>query len=224
MARVFIPDVVPLYLAADLGYYFTTYNHPSAILANKVIEELSTHTASPLIGEKKFIYIYYITIINTLYEMFGGTFPEFFKLSQSTYLANDHLETPKETPILKYIESLFTLREHAKYVSHFLNSLLPSEKRPSVFIYLQMTNNFTAIYSANNRLGSLYNDTYICITNDYSQADIVITDTLERATHSKNVFYLDSIENMESWQSLNLLIQSVYDHKFKTMSMYNLYP
>ena len=73
-----------------------------------------------------------------------------------------------------------------------------------------MSKDFTARFYIEKKLGSFFNTDQIEITDDYSLSDIIVTDTLERNTVSKHIFYLDSVSNNSNWEELLYLIQRVY--------------
>ncbi|MCX4169268.1 MULTISPECIES: hypothetical protein [Enterococcus] len=101
-------------------------------------------------------------------------------------------------------------KSHNYLLVSLLHVLFISELKTEIKIYLRMSKDFMAGFFIERRLKGLFNENQIIITEDYSVADIVVTDTLERAICDKKVFYLDSISNMDSWRKLLSLIQHSY--------------
>ena len=99
---------------------------------------------------------------------------------------------------------------HLELLSQLLYTLSVSEKKVQVRIYLQIIKDFYANYFIKTRLSSLYNTNAISITEDFTNVDIIITDSFEKATSNQDIFYLDSIENEESWHELTEFIQQKY--------------
>lgn len=105
---------------------------------------------------------------------------------------------------------VFPPSTHLELLSQLLYTLSVSEKKVQVRIYLQIIKDFYASYFIKTRLSSLYNTNAISITEDFTNADIIITDSFEKATSNQDIFYLDSIENEESWHELTEFIQQKY--------------
>ena len=77
-----------------------------------------------------------------------------------------------------------------------------------------MNKNFMAIHALKSRLGAIFNSENIYITEDYSKADIVVTDSLEKSTtEDKLIFYFDSLNNDDAWEHLLMLIRKRYMKK-----------
>ena len=97
--------------------------------------------------------------------------------------------------------------------------LLFLKKKPCLTIYLQIIKDFSTDYFIKNRLSALYNQQAICIIDDEAAADLIVTDTYEKALSNKTIFYLDSIENEESWYELTELIQQMYREKLRSTTL-----
>lgn len=77
-----------------------------------------------------------------------------------------------------------------------------------------MNKDFIATYVIKNRLKALFNSENIFVTDDYSAADIVVTDSLEESTTEEiQIFYFDSLNNDEAWEHLLNLIRKLYMKK-----------
>ena len=53
----------------------------------------------------------------------------------------------------------------------------------------------------------IFNPDHLIFTNNYSEADIVITDSFERKRENQTLFYLDTINNKHRWSDLIKTIQ-----------------
>ncbi|KMT62179.1 hypothetical protein X559_1476 [Paenilisteria newyorkensis] len=183
------------------------------MLSKEIYTRFSTLTSLVLSKEKEYMYIYYLSLIISSYNLIGNAFLSFVEL----YIPKLVIYLPKKDAMADAIrETLSPIiddESHLELICNLLHSLLHSERSPKIKIYLQMTKDFTAIYVIKNRLSSLYNNINISVTSDYSKADIIVTDTLEKAKPDKHVFYLDSTRNMERWAELTTIIQDKFREK-----------
>lgn len=210
LARIFISDIIPRAKKANLGRAFFKQDHPECLQSKAIYNKITSLLKEPLTEEKKYLYIYYITLFNALYRLIGDHLLAFIAL----YIPNPnfYLQTDNSyfTSIKTSIAPLLTDDNQLTFLSNVLYFLTISEKKSQLKIYLQMTKDFTAIYFVKNQLSALYNAANIFITDDYAQADIIVTDTLEQSTNNKEIFYLDSIGNTKSWNELTTLILQKY--------------
>lgn len=76
-----------------------------------------------------------------------------------------------------------------------------------------MSKVFTAVYVIENRIQTIFNSDNIIFTNNFYEADIVITDTFEKKSTDQILFYLDSINSSDRWVDLISLIQQKFLEK-----------
>lgn len=217
-ARIFIPGIIQNHNRAQLGKKFSATNHPICQLSNAILDHFLAASELSLSLEKRYMYTYYITLFNILYFLVDKKFETFLGLFIPKPVYHTQLELPSINKIRSDIGALIDDENQASYLSSLLYSLSYSEITPQLTIYLQITKNFTAFYSINNRLAALYNEKNISITENYSEADIILTDMLEQGEDSKTVFYLDAVNNEEGWKNLLILIQEKYLEKIKLES------
>lgn len=121
--------------------------------------------------------------------------------------------------IRQAMEQVISDPRHAAYTSSMLYSLSISEKQTQIQLYIQMNKDFIATYALQNRLQGFFNSDNIFITNDYSKADIVVTDSLEVSdSEDKLIFYFDSLSNEDAWEHLLILIRKLYLKKSAVLS------
>ncbi|KGL38171.1 hypothetical protein DUK53_12385 [Listeria sp. SHR_NRA_18] len=213
LSRIFISDIIQREQKIQLGKTFSAQKHPYCVLSKQIYTRFSTLTSLVLSKEKEYMYIYYLSLIISSYNLIGNAFLSFVEL----YIPKLVIYLPKKDAMADAIrETLSPIiddESHLELICNLLHSLLHSERSPKIKIYLQMTKDFTAIYVIKNRLSSLYNNINISVTSDYSKADIIVTDTLEKAKPDKHVFYLDSTRNMERWAELTTIIQDKFREK-----------
>lgn len=212
-SRLFLSDTIQREQEIQLGEIFSIQKHPYCTLSKEIYTRFSRLTSLALPKKKEYIYIYYLSLILSLCHLIGDAFHSFVELyipKLTVYLPkNDSLADAIKEQLAPIIEDEI----HLEMICNFLHSLFNAEKKPKIYIYLQMTKDFTAMYVIENRLYALYNNNNISITSDYSKADIVVTDTLEKAKPNKQVFYLDSTRNMERWAELTTVIQNKFRKK-----------
>ncbi|MGM0166490.1 hypothetical protein IGI39_001450 [Enterococcus sp. AZ135] len=213
LSRIFIPYIFSREQKKELGQLFLQSNHPYCQLAKEIFYQVSFLLTDNKSKESIYQYIYYITIFNTWFFLTEGNYPVFLEL----YMPQLDIYLPDNNEyfnsIKRIVSKTIDKSDQIELLSRLLYTLSISEKEPELKIYLQIIKDFSADYFIKNRLSSLYNEHNIYITDDYSAADIIITDSFEKSATNKEIFYLDSIGNEECWHELTELIQQKYIEK-----------
>ncbi|GEU13490.1 aspartate aminotransferase [Bacillus anthracis] len=216
LSRIFISDIIPKKDKINLGRTFSKENHPYCTLSIEILRAssvlINVHTSK----DDYFLFHYYITLFNTFYFLVGDTLDSFTSLFFPPLSYHSHVQNEYMSTIKTNLASLTISENHKKFLSNLLYTLFTSEAKSEVTIYLQLSKDFTASFFIENRLSNLFNPEQIMITDNYSLSDVVITDTLERTTSNKKIFYLDSIDNEKRWKDLLFLIQNTYLDKQNT--------
>ncbi len=207
-------DSIPYRTKVELGGVFSRTDDKFCQLSNKIYEAFLTISKFPISEEGSYLYHYYLTIFNIIYALFEKRFEYFLDLllPKPTF----HLDTNTEyiAKIRQVMVETISDDYQANYLSSLLYSLSTSEDQIKIRIYLQMNKDFTAVYVLKNRLRALFNSENIYISDNYSLADIVVTDSLEEVTEdNKSIFYFDSVNNEDAWEHLLILIRRTYIKK-----------
>ena len=206
LSRIFIPYIFSEKQTKQIEKLFIESNHPYCVLSKKLFKQV----AYLLTNQHDYQYVYYLSIFNAWYFLTEGNYYTFLTL----YLPQPEICTPSDVAYFNRIKGtvakLVHQETHLELLSQLLYTLSVSEKKVQVRIYLQIIKDFYASYFIKTRLSSLYNTNAISITEDFTNADIIITDSFEKATSNQDIFYLDSIENEESWHELTEFIQQKY--------------
>lgn len=215
-SRIFISDIIPKKKKIHLGKFFFTENHPYCTLSKDILRANSTLIKSNTSEDDYYLFNYYITLFNTFYFLVGDTIDCFTNLFFPPLTYHSNIKNEYMSTINANLSSLTLKENHKKFLSNLLYTLYTSEMKSEVNIYLQLSKDFTASFCIGNQLRNLFNKEQIMITDNYYLSDIVITDTLERTTSSKKIFYLDSLDNENRWKELLFLIQDTYLDKQNT--------
>ncbi|WP_314576399.1 helix-turn-helix domain-containing protein [Enterococcus gilvus] len=213
LSRIFIPYIFSRKQKVELGEIFFNSDHPYCLLSKKIYFQLSYLFNGKTSNENKALSMYYITIFNAWYFLVGDDYLHLLDL----YLPQINFHVPYSNKyyklINKAVSKIVKKGAHTEFISNMIYWFYISERKSTLEIYLQLIKDFSAEYYLKNRLSFLYNENTIAITDDYSTADIIITDTFESSTTDKEIFYLDSIEDEEGWSELTELIQKKYLEK-----------
>lgn len=216
LSHIFISDIIPKKEKIHLGKTFSKENHPYCTLSIEILRASSVLINDHTSKNDYFLFHYYITLFNTFYFLVGDTLDSFTSLFFPPLSYHSHVQNEYMSTIKTNLASLTISENHKKFLSNLLYTLYTSEMTSEVTIYLQLSKDFTASFFIENRLSNLFNPEQIVITDNYSLSDIVITDTLERTSSNKKIFYLDSIDNEKRWKELLFLIQNTYLDKQNT--------
>ncbi|MBS7576941.1 MULTISPECIES: helix-turn-helix domain-containing protein [unclassified Enterococcus] len=213
LARIFIADVVPTKQKIAMGKIFSQSANPYCTLSVKIINQIQYSKLGNLPLHHRYLCIYFLTIFNTFYGLVNtsyDTLTDLFIPNITYYLT---IKNKMMDAIKTGVTSIIHDKKQAHLVSSLLYSLYRSEIKTSLKIYLQMTKDFTADYFITNRLQNLFNAKNIQITTDYISADLIITDTLERSEKGTLIFFLNDVNNEQSWDELLVLVQNLYKEK-----------
>lgn len=213
--RVFNSDVIPKSEKVELGKIFFEADHPYCTLSKDILAASSGLIHHELSDRNKYLFVYFITLFNVLFFLIGDAVDGFTNLFIPPLSFRVNAKDEYMTAIKNKIASFTDNKSQFSLLASLLYTLYTSELKPEIKIYLQMSKDFTSSFFIENRLNNFFNNNQIIITDNYSLADIVVTDTLERSTSTLNntIFYLDSISNETCWNELLSLIQRAYSEK-----------
>ncbi|MBX9117669.1 M protein trans-acting positive regulator [Enterococcus casseliflavus] len=210
MSLFFIPDIISKESKINLGQIFIDSKHPFCFLSREILGVSTSIFQKKMSTHEQNLFIYYLTLFNALYALVGESIMDFTKLFIPPLTYHSDINDEYINELQKSIAPFNLSKSHNYLLVSLLHVLFISELKTEIKIYLRMSKDFMAGFFIERKLKGLFNENQIIITEDYSVADIVVTDTLERAICDKKVFYLDSISNMDSWRKLLSLIQHSY--------------
>ena len=219
-ARLFLSDTITKEQKIVVATRFYHENHPFCQTARSIFDYVVGEQT--LSEETKYLYVYFIVLVHTWYQYMGDTFTAFIDLflPSSQFLVQQ--SAPDIEKLTGIIGPLLNNPKETLYMSQLIYSLLLSNASPKLNIYLQLTKNYTAIFLVKNRLSALFNEQNIVITQNYAEADFIITDTFEPSNEQKTFFYLDAIRNTDRWNELTAAIQQKYMAKLQEAQAYLL--
>ncbi|EOA3011345.1 helix-turn-helix domain-containing protein [Enterococcus faecalis] len=211
-SHILISDIIPNTKKIGLGKIFEKKGSFFSNVRN-IFAESSSIFNNPISNSDKYTYLYYIILLCTLNFLSEGAIYNFTNLINSQLPSHLKIDNAYMNVNKHKYTFLITDNSYLQLLSSFLYNLYSSQIKTEVKIYLQMSKDFTASFIIENKLSNLYNNNEIIITDNYSLADIVVTDSLDRNSLNKNIFYFDSISNEERWKELLFFIQQIYLEK-----------
>lgn len=205
--RVFLSDLIPMEKKIELGNKFKSFDHDVCSKANQTYERFSKISLALEHSDTSYIYLYYLTIFLILYQMIGNKYFHFLNLLTPTPYLNINKKDNYTKTIKSELDDLYEDKDELNYIANLLYTLSYFRKKSKIRIYIQMTKIFTSIYAIQERLHMIFNPDHLIFTNNYSEADIVITDSFERKRENQTLFYLDTINNKHRWSDLIKTIQ-----------------
>jgi Mga helix-turn-helix domain. len=208
--RIFISDTLSKEQKVAMGATFYHETHPDCLQAQRIVQAVNQLVNHSLDETQLYMYTYFTTLYFAWNKFTGPVFLPFVYLfipvpQFYVHVANDFMQELEQT-----IRETVTDKAQVRFLCSLFYSLLCADKQPILKVYLQLTKNYTAIYFVKNRLATIFNTDHIQITIDYTEADFVITDSLEYANNGKAIFYLDDLNNTKRWQALISAIQVEY--------------
>ena len=222
--RIFVPDTIPAIENIQLGEVFAHSNLKVTNFALELTERIEQTLSFSFSKTDKYLFVYYLTVLCTFYQIFGDSCTDFLYLRfQPKQIESDKNE------MYKLIESVF----HEVCSTFFTSLILPSLGDPvdsyfsqtiyhlvdmslnaKIMIYIQLSQEFTAEAFVTKKLKTFFNSDYISITNDFSKADLLITDTAELLKEQIVTYHMNSLVDPNQWSGLLSLINKLILEKF----------
>ncbi|EPH93705.1 M protein trans-acting positive regulator [Enterococcus faecalis 13-SD-W-01] len=198
----------------EVGQLFFEKNNELCHQVKELTKKLSQEYAALQIPEKQASYNYFILLLAVLVLLIGDVVAEFYTLYFPKMASASGTSVKELAKIQKIVDTVFPPSKKTKTFNTFLSELiyamLHSETTYPLMIYIQITKSITESYTLQNRLYQLFNNQTILLTDNYHDADLIITDWVEASERKKHAFYFDSANNQEIWKKLTHLIQDLY--------------
>lgn len=186
--HIFIPSMIKKTIKIKFGEkFFKTQN---IFYTNTKNILLKNQKKTYLKKEKLYLFSYYLNISNILYLIIGDPIIHFISVF------NPPINTNIKNNYLKFLNQI-------KY------NLYNSIEQKKVILYLDISKNFLASYSIENKLLTLYNPNTIKLTTNYKDADLIITDKINKNINNK-IFYFDIQKYDNSFNKLTTIINKIY--------------
>lgn len=223
--RFLIPSFFKNEHRIRLGQIFSEEEHPSIQFARAILKGIRRQLNVNIDSTLANITIYYLTLFHLAYSFMGDTFHHFF----DAFLAIPEDAPPYEEKIvmeltqiveetLKY-ETNTTILNSQYFISalvYYLSPLVQMNSHQVTTIYFQFSRDFTMETYLKVRLSMLFSKTSLVFTDNYPEADIVVSDTLESPTTDKFLCYFNSLHSETQWNILLDSIRSIYQKKNRT--------
>lgn len=198
----------------EIGQVFYGQNNELCYYTKELTKRLSHVYAVLTIPEKQASYNYFIMLLSLLVLLIGDVVAEFYTLYFPKMTSASGQSEEQLTKIKNIVDDVFQTCKKTKtfnlFLSELIYSMLHSETTYPLMIYIQITKSITESYTLQNRLYQLFNNQTILLTDNYHDADLIITDWVEVPERKKHAFYFDSANNQEIWKELTHLIQDLY--------------
>lgn len=205
------PQVIPKEVKLALGKKFLNASTDvifSRDLSIRVIE----HFHLDYDKEKKYLLIYYLTVIEGFYELMQETT---FLFEQLVFPSPQYSLTLKKTKVKEFMllfqnyickdnhAELFDNPNLQKYFCGLIYTIIQIEKPPIVSLFLYITNSLTAQDLIRTRLETIYNSKTISFVPSLGEADLIITDSLNFGKKiNTEIFSFNTILKDDQWSLL----------------------
>ncbi|WP_213497094.1 helix-turn-helix domain-containing protein [Lactococcus formosensis] len=206
-------DILTSTLKKKLGSFFLNSNHPYCILTKNIMTINLNKDISPEITyyEKQIAYILTITLIASyIMEEVAIHFIYLLTMDHIPYLDIKEKNTEYFSHFKERNKNIAIGKNQLFIISKLFQSSFFSQIKTNLQIFIKITKDISASEHINYKIHQLYNKESIKFTENYEKADIIITDTLDSRIERTNIFYLDSINNIDAWNELLSLITKEY--------------
>lgn len=219
--RIFLSDIILHEKKIALGKVFSKKEEDATAFAFQLTNALKQHFKGNFTEETTFLFIYYFTLLYVFFQLMGAKIPYFLELHFPKPVYNLSVNDSKMIEIKKFYDHFskkvlhnqhYELLKHTllrDYFCSLIYTLLQIVKTPRIFIYLQITKDFTGKFFITEQLSTIFNAETVVITEDVRKAHLIISDTLELSTNCKSIFFLSSLKNQHQWYELIQIIQQL---------------
>lgn len=180
------PQVVPKKVKVALGDKFL--NTSTDIIFSKILSyRIIDYFQLDFEEEKKYLLAYYLTVLEGFYDLMQETttlfeqliFPplEYSLLFEKTYV-KEIMQVFQNFLSEERHEELLNNYKLQQYYCGLIHTILQIETPPVVRIFLYITNDITAQDLIQTRLEMIYNSKTVVFVSCVTQADLVVTDSL----------------------------------------------
>ncbi|MBC1581464.1 helix-turn-helix domain-containing protein [Listeria seeligeri] len=221
MVAIFISNTISSTKQQQIGKQLYNNDHELIVFCKGLIQEIETTKDIRLDLTNKYIELYKYTLFYTLildFELDLGllltlTFPtpnynlkiKNTEMDRVENLYNEYLIQVKVSPTLK---NILENEAYLKFAYSITYNFWQSFNKPSLHIYIQVMLDFTAKDYIKKRISSLFNPENITFTQKISNAELIISDTLEKS-QSLPVFFIYDLQSRLEWDKLTDYIQEL---------------
>lgn len=226
--HVLFPQRIPTDVKKVIGQHFLNITDDSlSFFVKQLIDHLKCSSQFLMKNsEQENLMTYYLTIFTMYVELTQDKFhlfpelvfpyPEYQKRKYNqtaekiNLIFSDFLQKNVDNPVARRIQQQPLLQY---YFGNVLYSQLESEAFPKLFIHVSVVRDFTANDAIKIRLLSLYNSETIVFCEDFSSADLIITDRLVSEEYLTKTFHFDEMLKPDLWKRLFTLIEQLIFEK-----------
>lgn len=207
----------------ELGHYFGNSEHPYCELAGNIMRKKAQFISTDEEEEQFKHAMYIFTMAITASFMMKGTVQNFIRLFSQDHLPYLDINQAKVDKFWSKLPRIIMDEDQEFVIKRILYSAKFLKVSTGVKIFIEITKDISASQHIRLKLKQLFNADTIRITDEIDEADVIVTDTFEKKEVLDKVFYLDSINNQNAWDNLQLHILQQYlakQHKSKKTDLY----
>ncbi|WP_165005606.1 MULTISPECIES: hypothetical protein [unclassified Enterococcus] len=157
------------------------------------------------------MYHYFIALATILVTVSEDMMLGFYTLLFPNLLIDTDIADKKMTEIQQIVGSVFPAENERfnQYLCGLIYTLLQSEAKEQLLVYLQMNQTLTGNYHLKSKLHQTFSHETLQITEKPEKADLIITDWFEALHPSVPTLYFDPNQENESWIELVKSIQEL---------------
>lgn len=215
VSRLYLEDLIPDAKKLVMGKKLANSENYFAVLAKRLLARLLQATTFELTPHQEYVVIYGLTLFFAYYY-FGDN-----RIAALNSYVFDvpHFNIAIEGAYSKRIEQLVQAFIHENELTFLdsdatvftLSNLLRTGSQiqagNAVCIYIHIVKNFVEKVILEELIQKVFNPSSARVTRDFSQADILITDSFEPARDELKIYYYDGLQNQQQWPGLMKLIE-----------------
>lgn len=210
--HIYAPQTIPKDKKISLGEIF--YNTPESVsllpktISCKILKEFHLNYSN----EKKYLLTYYLTILACFHEITQRTPCLFEKIIFPPLQYSCLFERPQEKRINHFLHNIFIEENQLNFLQNaklqkcfcrIISTILEMERETIIRIYIHFSTSLIGQNLIQTRLEAIYNSDTVRISTCISEADLIVTDSLNfNQKNEKEFIYFNTILDKNQWEIL----------------------
>ncbi|MBP2097354.1 helix-turn-helix domain-containing protein [Enterococcus rivorum] len=219
--NVLFPHIVVFEKKVALGEKFLQQRNPATTFSKQLMHSFKQTFGITPKNDVQALFIYFFTLTYLNFKLLGDNAQLFINLyfPRLNYSLPDNNQKSIEVQqffnnfLVNYLQENQDEQKKSDSFKEIYYSLvyrlLFMSRKPQLFVYVQVTKDFTGSSYIRKQLADIFSDEVVIITKNIHQADLIISDTLETSRNGKRLFVLSSLKSYSQWMEISQVIQQL---------------
>lgn len=215
VSRIYLADFIPDIKKLSMGKKLFCSNNYFSNLAKQLLAKIETEVTFIITTSEEHFIIYELTLFFAYTYFLGNKMPALnnyvFEVPHFRITAESEYSDKIDQLVQSFIKendiSFLESKSTFFTLSNLVRTGIQIQACKPTQVYLHITKDFTEKAILEEMIKKIFNPSSVKITRNFSQADILITDTFEPVNSELKFYYFDGLQNQNQWPGLIHLIE-----------------